>query len=248
MPISLKLCTLSVILFAADSISCWHVQAYVEKVSFSMESATGDMQRQGVGTNNELSARREHSQKDASSPAVDRAVQHADDESGQTGSRELPAVAGCPYIGFTASSNFMDAQSLWDASMAFSIAEHLRQADRSNGHQLHAQGGLAASEADTAAEADRCAEAAASGKELALQGPLVFHVCGKFHSEGWMGINEHLHQYRPGVKVLIVTFLPTSKIELTEGEFFGAQLDKYGHYTVLTDMSVDRSSRIQHAV
>lgn len=34
-------------------------------------------------------------------------------------------AGGCPYIGFNVSSKFMDAQCLWDASMAFSLARHL---------------------------------------------------------------------------------------------------------------------------
>jgi len=37
---------------------------------------------------------------------------------------------GCPYIGFSASSNFLDAQVLWDAAMASSIAGALAR------HQL----------------------------------------------------------------------------------------------------------------
>jgi hypothetical protein len=33
---------------------------------------------------------------------------------------------GCPYIGFNVSTKFLDAQTLWDASMAYNISEHLK--------------------------------------------------------------------------------------------------------------------------
>lgn len=38
---------------------------------------------------------------------------------------------------------------------------------------------------------------------------LVLHVTGNFHSEGGLGTPEHLRAYRPGVKTLVVTVLPT---------------------------------------
>ena len=49
---------------------------------------------------------------------------------------EDPA-GGCPYIGFNVSTNFLDAQSLWDATMAFSIAEHLQGGTEVNLSENH---------------------------------------------------------------------------------------------------------------
>ena len=39
-------------------------------------------------------------------------------------------------------------------------------------------------------------------------GALVLHVNGNFHSEGGLGVPEHLMKYHPGVRTLVVTILP----------------------------------------
>jgi len=53
---------------------------------------------------------------------------------GNSGSSDAAAGDGCPYIGFRArSTKFSDAQSLWDASMAFTIAEELGPSMRGEG-------------------------------------------------------------------------------------------------------------------
>ena len=135
---------------------------------------------------------------------------------------------GCPYIGFTMSSSFLDAQCLWDATMAYSIAqslgsapsapeqEHLTHVPRSSLHPAdsddveqsgaakqeelvptHASGQSSAHANDMGMTAG--GECSSSVSESALQAsPLVIHICGKFHSEGWMGIYEHIHGYHAG--------------------------------------------------
>ncbi|KAK9809834.1 hypothetical protein WJX72_000076 [[Myrmecia] bisecta] len=114
-------------------------------------------------------------------------------------------------------SNFLDAQSLWDATMAHSIAKRLS------------------------------IDAMAPGQPALPS--LVLHVCGKFHSEGWMGIPEHLRWYHTSVRMLIVTFLPTAgPVALTAQEFKAAHLSQYGHYVVMTDANQPRSFEAEHPV
>ena len=113
--------------------------------------------------------------------------------------------------GFSVSTNFLDAQSLWDASMAFSIAQHLR--------------------ANPSPES------------------LLFHVCGKFHTEGRLGIPEHLEGYMgsESVPIAVVTFVPVPKLQVPDGEGALHQMypetafSKPGDFVVLTDASRDRS-------
>ena len=170
--------------------------------------------------------------------------------------------AGCPYIGFTMSSNFLDAQCLWDATMAYSIAQGLGQPltppeQNSIPEQSSASSALAADDASTHSKAALVSSSSAAAAAL---GPLVLHVCGKFHSEGWMGIYEHIHAYhaanakRQGstakrLDVVIVTFLPSSRdLALTSEEFRDERLAAYGDYVVLTDFNRPRSFEIGHPV
>ncbi|EKX44334.1 hypothetical protein GUITHDRAFT_139877 [Guillardia theta CCMP2712] len=99
--------------------------------------------------------------------------------------------AACPYIGWSAErSRFMlEAQNLWDATMAHSIAQILN-----GGGDLSGGGG----------------GGGGGGEKLTRGGvkdgkaPLVIHVTGKFHCEERLGIPEHLHRYAPHAKVMVV--------------------------------------------
>lgn len=84
--------------------------------------------------------------------------------------------------------DLLAAQNLRDATMAFSVAEHLERAP----------------------------------------GALVVHLNGAFHSEGGLGVPEHLARYAPGARTLVVTFRPTD--DLTEAPAPGADA-----FVILTD-------------
>ena len=169
---------------------------------------------------------------------ADEARQSAGGDVQQSGDASSSAAAageardtegGCPYIGFTMSSNFLDAQCLWDATMAYSIAQSLGSAPsppkqkyltnvtRSSLRPAYSndveQSGGAKQEELVPTHASRQSSAhgndmdiiaggerSSSGSDPASQAsPLVIHICGKFHSEGWMGIYEHIHGYHAGV-------------------------------------------------
>ena len=161
---------------------------------------------------------------DASIPAVD----------GTSTAQE--GGGGCPYIGFSASSQFLDAQSLWDATMAYSIAEHFQQ---QQGACSSSGGMAAASSEDDTGQVERPGQPPAR--------PLVVHVCGKFHSEGGFGIMEHLAEYAPTLRVLVVTFVPTwEPVVVEEDAFRTQQLGLFGNFVVLTDIKLPRSFEVQH--
>jgi hypothetical protein len=132
------------------------------------------------------------------------------EQKGKEGASEEEG-GGCPYVGFSVSTNFLDAQSLWDASMAYSIAQHLQ---------------------------------ANPGPES-----LVVHICGKFHTEGRLGIPEHLQGYMgsQSVRLAVVTFVPVPALQVPEGEgalhrmYPETAFSKPGDFVVLTDASRDRS-------
>ena len=171
--------------------------------------------------------------------------------------------AGCPYIGFTMSSNFLDAQCLWDATMAYSIAQGLdqpltpTQQNSSTSEQSSAGSVLADGDVSVPSEAVR-AGSSSEAAAVPQRSPLVLHVCGKFHSEGWMGIYEHIHAYHAAnakqqgstakcLDVVIVTFLPSSRdLTLTSEEFVEERLAAYGDYVVLTDFNRPRSFEVGH--
>jgi uncharacterized iron-regulated protein len=71
--------------------------------------------------------------------------------------------------------DLLAAQNLRDATMAFSVAEHL---------------------ARTPGEA-----------------PLVLHLNGSFHTEGGLGIPEHLARYAPAARPLVVTLRPSDDLD-----------------------------------
>lgn len=162
------------------------------------------------------------------------------------------ARGGCPYIGFTASTNFMDAQTLWDASMAYSIAEHLDRCSReteSCAHALHGSSAKLQIPQEKANEISSPEASCDSTRNTKSGRPLVLHVCGKFHAEGGMGIPEHLEAYREGLRILIVAFLPSSNdVNISTREFVEEDLDQYGDFIVLTDLHSPRSYAITHPV
>ncbi len=139
--------------------------------------------------------------------AADTAEEPGNNKSGEG---NLPT---CPWIGLQRDSNFLAAQTLWDAGMAWSIAEHLT-AQRKLGRD-----------------------------------PLVCHVSGKFHCEHLLGIPEHLQQYAPDAKPLVVIFMPAyGTLTLTPEQFAHEQLAHYAHFVVLTDGEHPRSFSVQHPV
>jgi hypothetical protein len=186
---------------------------------------------------------------------------------------------GCPYIGLTVSSNFLAAQSLWDATMAHSIVQALRdhqhhqqqeqqqqttlsaaapspgnssQPPAAAGPHTDAAGGAAGSvpaggSGDPQQGAARGVSDAA-GDSSTPQGPLVVHVCGKFHCEHRLGIPEHLAAYAPDAKVLVVVFTPADALAVSPQEAAAAGLVGAADFVVLTDSKVPRSLVVGHPV
>ena len=76
---------------------------------------------------------------------------------------------------------------------------------------------------------------------------MVYHVCGKFHSEERLGILEHLERFRPGTSALVVTLLPVDgPVDLTPEQFRAQGAGKYGDFVILTDSSQVRSFESTH--
>jgi hypothetical protein len=223
-------------------------QAYVAKVTGSMRQAAADMQQHR--------AQQQQQQQDKPEQQQLATEKHS--------SRSAAAVAGeaaadggaCPYIGFNVSSNFLDAQCLWDSTMAHSIAQQLLTAGNapSCAHSVD--------EATAAASSIRSTSATAIGSTIAgdvktsilqqqqqqQEGPLVIHVCGKFHAEHRLGIPEHLQQYVPGARVLVVTFVPADSMVMDLQQFEAAGLKGSADFVVLTDGSLPRSFASVHPV
>lgn len=96
-------------------------------------------------------------------------------------------------------NNILDSQSLWDAGMAYSIAESLKK----------------------------------------NKGELVIHLNGAFHTESRLGTVEHLLNYRPKTKVLVVTM----RYENDFKNFDKAKHTDLGDFVILTDAKQPRSPR-----
>jgi uncharacterized iron-regulated protein len=77
------------------------------------------------------------------------------------------------------------------------MGAHAAAAPHGNPFSLDAQALRDATMAHSIAEQLRARERA-----------LVLHVNGNFHSEGGLGVPEHLRAYRPGARALVVTVLP----------------------------------------
>ncbi|KAL6752804.1 hypothetical protein V8C86DRAFT_563283 [Haematococcus lacustris] len=133
----------------------------------------------------------------------------------------------CPYIGLSLTSNFYDAQNLWDVSMAHNISRALRSATTVAGAQAAP---------DPAHRAQECDQ------------PLVVHLCGKAHCEQGLGVIEHLTRYEPAARVMSVVFLPAHDVELSQAEFRRESLGGIADYVVLTDGSLPRSFPSLHPV
>lgn len=83
------------------------------------------------------------------------------------------AMGGVPHGSGPSVERMLAAQNLRDATMAWRIAETLRESP----------------------------------------GAFVLHVNGSFHSEGGLGIPEHLARYAPGARVLVVTVRPAADLD-----------------------------------
>lgn len=91
----------------------------------------------------------------------------------------------------------LDAQTLWDATMAWSIAEHLTR----------------------------------------IPGSKVVHTVGGFHSETGTGTPEHLVQYRPGTRFMVITMKTTDDINTFSQEEHAGM----GEFVILGDASLPRT-------
>ena len=110
----------------------------------------------------------------------------------EAGSPVMPS-AGSGHGG----GSMLDAQSLWDATMAWSIAEHLTR----------------------------------------RPGARVAHMVGGFHVETGTGIPEHLVQYRPGTRMLIIS---VQSVE-DPAVFNADEHAGLGDFVVLGDASLPRT-------
>lgn len=200
---------------------------------------------------------------------VSRDFPHAREAEAESGSGSEES-GGCPYIGFTVSSNFVDAQNLWDASMSHSIASQFPAASSSSsniapqgGSSVKAQGG-----ADPVLHLNQQAQARATATEpfqndgakdgllpsplapLPSAEPLVLHVCGKFHCEDWLGIAEHLQHHMPDARVMVLVFEPSpeSSVKLARNALASHRLLGRADYIVLTDANAAPSVKIEHPV
>jgi hypothetical protein len=143
----------------------------------------------------------------------------------------------CPYIGFdhTKLAAMLEAQCLWDASMAWTLA------------QFHCQ-----------TRAEGAGDSETTGKAESAAG-LVLHINGSFHSRGRRGIPERLVQdcasgdspgADTGPRCLVVTCATS-----TEVANFPAHLAAFAStggtgddFIILTDDAVSPSFEIEHPV
>ena len=124
-------------------------------------------------------------------------------EGQQTNGQETAVAGGkekageCPYIGFSTKRErqMLEAQNLWDATMAYSIARALTPSNSTP--SFPSSRGL------SPVAAAAVENATSVSAEHNKKSPLVLHICGKFHCENNLGIPEHLARYSPDAKVLI---------------------------------------------
>ncbi len=88
--------------------------------------------------------------------------------------------------------NQLHAQALWDAAMAYSIAEHLEGAERP------------------------------AARDAPAAHPLVLHMVGGFHVARGTGTPEHLAAYRPDAEAMIVMLRPVDDPDTFEPAPSGA--------------------------
>ena len=221
-------------------------QEYVAKVTGSMRQAAADMQR--------------HREEQQQQPAADSGAAE-ERHSSAPGPAAAAASGGstdggaCPYIGFNVSSNFLDAQCLWDSTMAHSIALQLTA-----GAAAPVATAAAAGSSTASSTAGNTASSTASStcgstvngtsqqQQQQQQRPLMVHVCGKFHAEHHLGIPEHLALYAPSARVLVVTFVPADSMAMDRQQFEAAGLLGSADFVVLTDGRLPRSFASVHPV
>lgn len=213
-----------------QGLPCSHACAGAVQVNDSMRGAAQEMARFRQEKEQQVRAAQAARQSTASSAANStstadtsaRAGASSGDGSGggqNNSSGSGDDAGGCPYIGFSVSTNFLDSQSLWDATMAHAIAQALGRGRPAAATAMAAipaavQGVDMAGGGATGLEQEQPA-AGVSAQGLPAP-PLVLHVCGKFHAEGGLGIPEHLEQhYAPGARLLIITFLPAHQVQLS---------------------------------
>ena len=115
--------------------------AYVDRIELELREAA--LQLEAAGHTNKNSNHNNNVYEDNKDHQKSGAYFFSLDRSSSTSSNPFPPSSyscqsssqneegGCPYIGFKArDTNFADAQSLWDASMAFTIAQ--AAAEKSN--------------------------------------------------------------------------------------------------------------------
>ena len=93
--------------------------------------------------------------------------------------------------------SMLDAQSLWDATMAWSIADHMTR----------------------------------------RPGAKVAHFVGGFHVEAGTGTPEHLSQYRPGTRMLIISVQSVDDPTIFDPD----EHTGLGDFVVLGDASLPRT-------
>jgi len=108
-----------------------------------------------------------------------------------------PPPPAAPSNGQHGGDTMLDAQTLWDATMAWSIAEHLAR----------------------------------------RPGSKVVHMVGGFHSETGTGTPEHLVQYRPGTRFMVITMKTTDDITVFNNEEHAGM----GDFVILGDESLPRT-------
>jgi len=129
----------------------------------------------------------------------DEDASHEDDEDDHAASHESDedAAPAMPTSGQHGGGSMLDAQSLWDATMAWSIAEYMTR----------------------------------------HPGAKVTHMVGGFHVESGTGIPEHLIQYRPDTKMLIISNQSVDDINT----FVPEEHTGLGDFIVLGDASLPRT-------
>uniref|UniRef100_A0A383VZU2 Haem-binding uptake Tiki superfamily ChaN domain-containing protein n=1 Tax=Tetradesmus obliquus TaxID=3088 RepID=A0A383VZU2_TETOB len=234
-------------------------QEYVAKVTGSMRQAAADMQRH---------REQQQQQQQQQQPAADSgaaAMRHSSTPAPAAAAAAAaaggPADGGaCPYIGFNVSSNFLDAQCLWDSTMAHSIAQQLTAGAANTVTPAAAAGSNTASSTagNTCGSTASSTASSTTGSTLSgtsqqqqpqqQRGPLVVHVCGKFHAEHHLGIPEHLQLYAPGARVVVVTFVPADSMTMEQQQLEAAGLLGSADFVVLTDGRLPRSFASVHPV
>jgi uncharacterized iron-regulated protein len=223
-------------------------EAYVRKVQQNMQQAAAGMdtlrKKQEAEDHHQQQQQQQQQQQEQQGQAEVPSAQQQEQEAMQDSSAVQADSKGCPYIGLTVSSNFLAAQSLWDATMAHAIAQALQQ------HQLPvpSQGAVTTTVGSSQSDGVQSSRSSGSSSEQLPIGPLVVHVCGKFHCEDRLGIPEHLAAYAPEAKVVVVVFTPADNLAVTAEEAAASGLVGCADFVVLTDSRLPRSFTVEHPV